>query len=226
MPIYDNNVFTKTPLQEALSRVAVVSDFVGGIPGGALADLDVVDQATLSLIAGGTANWVAGGWFGHPGVIVLDAPAGGDVSVLRYNIIEQAQGNTIQAVAVVHGANGSGPDVAVGLSVGQIVLPATVGSPRAQIVLDVAASQWRVDFDDGVALLLSQNVGAPYNGAWTRLEIVMSEAQTTYYIDGTLVASWPSGFPDAPVQCGVIAGADTGSVDVDLFGVQTGGLNR
>lgn len=226
MPIYDNNVFAKTPLQEALARVAVVSDFVGGMPPAPLADGNVVDQATLSIVATGTATRFAGAWYGHPGVVILNGPVAGDVSVFRYNIIEQAPGNTIQAVAVVHGATGAGPDVALGLSVGQLTLPASVGSNRAQIVFNVTTSRWQVEFDDGVALLLAQDVGPVYTGGWVRLEIVMSEAQTSYYLDGTLVASWPGGFPDAPVQCGVIAGADTGSIDVDLFGVQTGGLNR
>lgn len=225
MPINDNAVFVKTPLQQALGGMAVSSDFVGGVPVGAtIADGDVVDQATITIATTGTATIIVGPYPGHPGVIQFDCPAPADEAYARYGVIEPATGNTIHAVAVVNSPVPAGPDIALGLAFRQLALPGTVGADRAQIVFNQATTQWRAEFDDGAALNYALDV-APASG-WTRLEIVMSPSQTDYFINGALVASWPDGFASAAVQCGAVSGADIGGIDVDLFAVATGGLNR
>lgn len=224
MPINDNAVFVKTPLQQALGGMAASSDFVGGVAVGAtIADGDVVDQATVTIATTGTATIVTG-FAGHPGVLQFDCPAPADEAYARYGVVEPATGNTIHAVAVVNNFAAGGPDIALGLALRQLVLPGTIGADRAQIVLNQATNQWRVEFDDGVALDLALDVGAA--SGWTRLEIVMSATQTDYYINGSLVASWPDGFASAASECGAVSGADIGGIDVDLFAVATGGLNR
>lgn len=225
MPINDNAVFAKTPLQQALGGMAASSDFVGGVAVGAtIADGDVVDQATVTIAATGTATIVTG-FAGHPGVIQFDCPAAADEAFARYGIIEPATGNTIHAVAVVNNVGADGPDIAIGLAFRQLAVPGTVGADRAQIVYNQATNEWRAEFDDGVALVFALDIGVV--SSWDRLEIAMSASQTDYYLNGTLVASWPDGFASAAVQCGVRAtGANIGGFDVDLFGVMTGGLDR
>jgi hypothetical protein len=227
MIVFDNTLFAKNATQILLGSFSYASDFLTGVPGGggAIPAGELADGATVTVGGAGQVN--AGlSEVDHPGILVLQgAGAGDDASILLPSASGalSAQGQKVSAVVRITAA--AGPNCTVGLAIGQIVLPTQPGT-RAQIVYDQVQGYWVCEVE-GAGPALQTVLGAPaVIGDWYRLGIEVGATSTSFFIDGSLVASIPLVAQSSVVACGGVSSGDAYQLDVDLLMAGLGNLNR